>query len=321
MRISVADLLMAPWTVQVVFTAVRLNLFTILAERMMTVEEIASQCGATPNRLESLLNVCASMGLVVLEEGKYFNSHFSRIHLVEGEPRYVGDFIKHQHDIANKWDGLLAAVAGEASPETDQATDVAFHKTFIKAMNNLGMLGEAEALQNVVDLDGCQEMVDVGGGSGLYSVILCQKHPELRSTILDRRETLSITKDMIAGYKEAQRITLREADYTRDDFGEAFDVVLLSDVIYDESKAAPVLKKAWNCLRGNGILVVRGYYSDPAKSNPGVGALFVLNMLLFDPESKTMTISSLEKQIREVGFTITRVAPLTERSTLIVARK
>lgn len=321
MRISVADLLMAPWTVQVVFTAVRLNLFTILAERMMTVEEIASQCGATPNRLESLLNVCTSMGLVVLEEGKYFNSHFSRIHLVEGEPRYVGDFIKHQHDIANKWDGLLTAVAGKASPEADQATDAAFHKTFIKAMNNLGMLGEAEALQNVVDLDGCQEMVDVGGGSGLYSVILCQKHPELRSTILDRRETLSITKDMIAGYKEAQRITLREADYTRDDFGEEVDVVLLSDVIYDESKAAPVLKKAWNCLRGNGILVVRGYYSDPAKSNPGFGALFVLNMLLFDPESKTMTISSLEKQIREVGFTITRVAPLTERSTLIVARK
>lgn len=321
MRISVADLLMAPWTVQVVFTAVRLNLFTILAERMMSVEEIASQCGATRNRLESLLNVCASMGLVVLEEGKYFNSHFSRIHLVEGEPRYVGDFIKHQHDIANKWDGLLTAVAGKASPETDQATDVAFHKTFIKAMNNLGMLGEAEALRNVVDLDGCQQMVDVGGGSGLYSVILCQKHPELRSTILDRRETLSITKDMIAGYKEAQRITLREADYTRDDFGEEVDVVLLSDVIYDESKAVPVLKKAWNCLRGNGILVVRGYYSDPAKSNPFFGALFVLNMLLFDPESKTMTISSLEKQIREVGFTITRVAPLTERSTLIVARK
>ena len=321
MRISVADLLMAPWTVQVVFTAVRLNLFTILAERMMTVEEIASQCGATPNRLESLLNVCTSMGLVVLEKGKYFNSQLSRIHLVEGEPRYVGDFIKHQHDIANKWDGLLTAVAGKASPEADQATDAAFHKTFIKAMNNLGMLGEAEALQNVVDLDGCQEMVDVGGRSGLYSVILCQKHPELRSTILDRRETLSITKDMIAGYKEAQRITLREADYTRDDFGEEVDVVLLSDVIYDESKAAPVLKKAWNCLRGNGILVLRGYYSDPAKSNPLFGALFVLNMLLFDPESKTMTISSLEKQIREVGFTITRVAPLTERSTLVVARK
>jgi hypothetical protein len=312
---------MAPWTVQVVFTAVRLNLFTILAERMMSVEEIASRCGAISNRLEPLLNACASMGLVVLEEGKYFNSHFSRMHLVEGEPRYVGDFIKHQHDIAHKWDGLLTAVVDKTSAESDQATDVALHKTFIKAMNNLGMLGEAEALRDVVDLDGCQEMVDVGGGSGLYSVILCQKHPRLRSTILDRRETLSIAKEMIAGYKEAKRITLREADYTRDDFGEEVDVVLLSDVIYDESKAAPVLKKAWNCLRGKGTLLVRGYYSDPAKSNPLFEALFVLNMLLFDPESRTMTISSLEKQMCEVGFTITRVARLTERSTLMVARK
>ena len=94
-----------------------------------------------------------------------------------------------------------------------------------------------------------------------------------------------------------------------------------SDVIYDESKAAPVLKKAWKCLRGKGILLVRGYYSDSAKSNPLFEALFVLNMLLFDPESRTMTISSLEKQICEVGFTITRVARLTERSTLMVARK
>jgi SAM-dependent methyltransferase len=188
-------------------------------------------------------------------------------------------------------------------------------------MNNLGTLGEAEVLRNVVDLDGCQEMVDVGGGSGLYSVVLCQKYHELRSTILDRRETLSITKDMIAGYKEAQRITLREADYTRDDFGEEVDVVLLSDVIYDESEAALVLKKAWNCLRSDGILMIRGYYSDPAQSKPFFGALFVLNMLLFDPESKTMTISSLEKQISRAGFTITRLAPLTEISTIVVARK
>lgn len=317
-RNSISDLLIAPWTTCDVFAAIRLKIFTILSNEMMTVEELSSKCRAIPHLLKPVLDVCVSMGLMDLQNDRYMNSHFSRVYLVEGQPRYVGDLIQLQYNESKQW-GRLYTIIIENKEE--ELTDEVKHRTFIKAMNNLGMLGEAEALRDSVELSGCKLMVDAGGGSGLYSIVLCQKYPELRSIILDKRDTLIVTKEIIANYKEKVRITLRELDITKESLGENIDIVLLSDVIYDELEAVRILRNAWNCLCQNGILIIRGYYSDPDNSKPLFGALFVINQLVFDPDRKIMTISSLQKNIRNIGFTVTKISPLTERSFIIIAKK
>jgi len=321
MRNSISDLLNAPWTISVVFVAIRLKIFTILSNKMMTVEELSTNCRAIPHLLKAVLDACVSMGLIDLQNSKYMNSHFSRVYLLEGNPLYVGDYIQLLYDESKHWDKLYDIVVTGRNSNDKEPVDEAKHRTFIKAMNNLGMLGEAEALRNSVDLSKCKEMVDAGGGSGLYSISLCQKNANLNSTIIDRSQTLVITKEMISGCQGRERITLREADITKESFGKNIDVVLLSDVIYDESMTKIVLKNAWNCLRKNGILIVRGYYSDPENSKPLFGALFVLNMIVFDPNTRVMTISSLKKSLLEIGFTITRISHLTERSFAILAKK
>ncbi len=321
MKDSIHDILAAPWKNCVVSAAVRLKVFTVLSEGAMTAGEIASKCGAVPRLLKALLDACVGMGLITSQNEKYTNSQFSRAHFVEGEPQYVGDFIELLHDESRQWARLYDIILGSSNEAEGQDTSEFDHRTFTKAMNNIGMLGEAEALGNSVDLSGCTEMVDAGGGSGLYSVVLCKRYPELRSTILDTRDTLVITEEMISGFKERERITLRQADITKESFGEDIDVVLLSDVIYDESTAAPILKNAWDCLRQNGVLIIRGYYSDPEDSNPLFGALFVLNQIVFDPSRGIVTISSLRKKVQGISFTITRTSRLRERSFLLIAKK
>jgi methylase of polypeptide subunit release factors len=86
--------------------------------------------------------------------------------------------------------------------------------------NNIGNLGEAEALKDMVDLSGCKSMIDAGGGSGLYSVALCQKYPELHSTILDVKDTLAVAKEMIEDRQEKRRIVLREGDFLENPLAE-----------------------------------------------------------------------------------------------------
>jgi SAM-dependent methyltransferase len=318
---SISDLITAPWTTRVVSAAVRLKIFNVLSNGPKTVEEISADCGAVTHHMKALLDVCVSMGLIVFQDDRYMNSFFGRIYLVEGESQYLGDLIELQYDESKYWDRLYEIVSGSDDIGFEKQSEEINCRTFIKAMNNLGMSGEAEALRNTLDLSGCKEMIDAGGGSGLYSVVLCQKHPELRSTILDSSETLVITEEMVARFEEKERITFRETDITKEPFGKNIDVVLLSDVIYDETTAAPVLKNAWNCLCKKGILILRGYYSDPENSKPLFGALFVLNMLVFDPDRRIMTISSLEKKVRNTGFTVLKLSPLTERSFVLIAEK
>ena len=321
MENTIYNLISAPWKTHVVFTAVRLKIFTILSNKKMTVKEIASECGGITVPLKPLLDACVCMGLLAFKNWKYINSHFSQVCLVEGESLYIGNLIELQHDESKHWDKLYDIIIGNKKKKVKNGLGEDQHRTFITAMNNLGMLGEAESLKNSVNLTGCKNLVDVGGGSGLYSVYFCQRYPELKVTILDRKETLQITEELIADYKGMDRIILREADIIRDSFGENVDAVLLSDVIYDETIAKPVLKNAWDSMQKDGLLIIRGYYSDPEGSKPLFGALFVLNQLVFDSSRKVMTISMLQKLVTDIGFTVTNLSPLTELSIVLTAIK
>ncbi len=317
MNDSIMDLMTAPWRMHVVFAAVRLNLFSVLSDKSMTAGEIASRCGADLRILQFLLDALVSMEFLTVSKDSYSNAGFSRRYLVAGEPRYIGDLVKLQHIESSRWDRLYELL----SKDEKAAADENEHSTFIKAMDNLGNVDEAESLCNATDLSDCTRMVDAGGGSGLYSVVLCKKYPQLHSTIVDKIETLAVTRELIAGCEERKRISLREGDLESDPLGQDIDVVLLSDVIYEEASAGPILNNVHNSLTKNGLLIVRGYYSDPEGSRPLFGALFVLNELVFDPERAVMTLSSLQEKLIEYGFTIETSSPLTERSFIIISRK
>ena len=318
---TISDLVTWPWSVFSLFAASRLKVFSVVGDREMTAEEIARRCGAVPELLQALLNACVGMGLIRIEGGKYVNSDLSRAFLVEGEPSYVGDLVNLLHAEAGRWLGLSDIIRSGRQPDERRPRPAPEHRNFILAMDNLGMLGEAEALKRATDLSRCRRMVDAGGGSGLYSVVLCRKYPELRSTILDVREHLEVARELTKKHEERERIEFREANLTRDSFGENIDAVLLSDVLYDSSEAESILDNAWNCLRPGGLLIVRGYYADPEDASRTFGALFVLNMLVFDPTREVLTLSSLPRCVRERGFAGIEVSELTERSTVLTARK
>ena len=88
---SPIETLLAPWTNRVLFTAVRLRIFTILADQGMTVDEISPGMGTTTGHLEPFLDACTSLDLLLYRDGQYQNSQFSQDHLVEGKPGYIGD--------------------------------------------------------------------------------------------------------------------------------------------------------------------------------------------------------------------------------------
>jgi hypothetical protein len=318
MKNSIFDLVIAPWKTAILNTAIRLKVFTVLSDQQLSAEELAAQTNANEVFLEAILNALVCMGLLQFQKDTYNNSHLSRIYFIEGSPYYIGDFIQLLINESSKWNKLFSIVS-EGKEISDDSSES--NRTFIKAMHNMGMFGEVDALINCVDLSGCQNMIDAGGGSGIYSISLCQKYPDLKSIILDRHETLVVTKEFVSIHKESERIELRECDITKDTLGDNIDAVLLSDVTYDEIAAGKILRNAWKCLRPDGQLILRGYYFDPQNSNPLFGALFVINQLVVNPDREILTLPSLKALIEKTGYIITKVSPLTERSFIITATK
>lgn len=318
MELSLSKMLTAPWTTMAVFTAVRLNLFSIIKDKYMSADEIAAKTDYHATILDYLLRVCESIGFLSYDQGRYGNTSFSAKYLVEGEPHYVGDLIKLQYHEMENWRNLYNYILKNKFNDDSENAD---HQTFIKAMNNLGRMGEAEALTKAVDLSNCQRMADFGGGSGLYSISLCQKHPQLQAILLDKKETLEVTRKFLAKTSLKARIILQEADIVGDTLKEKYDAVLLSDVIYDARIAKPVLKNAHHCLNRGGQLIVRGYYSDPTGEDSLFSRLFVLQEIVFDPKREVLNLSSLSECIENTGFEIIHRGQLTERSQILIAIK
>lgn len=315
---SIFDLLIAPWKTAILQTAVRLKVFSALADRAMSTEALASKVNAHEYSLEALLNALVGMDLLQCRNGKYSNTQKSHIYFRDPSPYYVGDFVELVDHERERWCELFSMISRDdpkpAGPKEKQ-------ETFIKGMNNLGRLGEVEALLNAVDLTDCRELIDAGGGSGIYSSAFCRKYPDLKSTLLDRAETLDVTSELLADQVKNERIHLKVCDIMKQELGREIDAVLLSDVVYDESDASKVLQNIWKCLKVGGQLIVRGYYADPDHYNTPFAALFTVNILKFIPENRIIDFNTLKSKIQETGFEIINSGPLTERSLIIVARK
>jgi len=318
------DMIFTPWATGTLFCANQLKIFTHLAEKPMTAEELAGKLGAVPRALTSLLDTCAALKLLEKKNNRYANSLLGNIYLVEGSPLYLGDIIEVLSIESVKWGGLYDLVMGNNEEVLKkEVKEIPSHR-FTMAMNNLAMMGEADALTNAVDLSHAKKMVDAGCGSGIYSVTLCRHNPNLHATLLDKKEVLETTKKIIEKSNLRDRIKTRAADISKDTYGEQMDVVLLSDVLYqDEPLCQAILRSAYEALAPGGTLLVRGYYvnADENGSHSPFGSIFNLHQLIGDPKRKIVSVSLLSEWTEQTGFKEVKTFPLTERSHCLIAKK
>ena len=232
----------------------------------------------------------------------------------------MGDLIELESGESASWQRLYDVITSNGDARIERTEAEVDHRCFTMAMNNLGMLGEADTLANAVDLSGCKTMADVGGGSGLYSVVLCRHYAHLHATVLDVEEVLETTRQIIRDNGLQERIETRESDITKDSYGENLDAVLLSDVLYqDRATCMTIFQSAYQALAEGGKLVVRGYFADPGGLQPLSGALFALQMQLDDPGREVISIPLLDECIRQTGFRNVRAFALTEQSSCLMA--
>ena len=309
------------WRISVITTACRLGVFSRLEGHKMSLEELARDTDCVPRLLEALLDACVSMGLLRHEEGTYFNSHLSSAYLVEDRPLYLGHILEVQARGAARWNQLLDVMrTGEVATvpnEVDEQDPI-----FTLAMNDLGAHNEAEALAAAVDLSCCRTLLDVGCGSGIYAIALCRHFPQIAATLIDREQVLRTTKELVDASGLADRIHLRPGDMTVTTIPGDVDAVLLSDSLYfDPAVSMHILESVRAALNTDGTLIIRGYYHDPGGSESLFGAIFRLNLLLFNPERTPPTVRDISSQLTQVGFRNVRWFALTERSSCFVGIK
>ena len=313
----------------VVLGAARLDLFSPLGNGPVTAAEVAAQTGLPVRGVERTLNACAALGFVVKEGDRYRNSPLADAFLVKGKSTYVGNMIAQTTDRYAAWGKMPEAVKNDKPvlPLTGAELFNAPPEVLDNYVHGLFEMGRglAQRIGSLVDLSGCRSLLDVAGGSGVYSIIFCRQFPQLKATVLDLPPLLQRTRQNIVREGMTDRISVREGNYFTDDFGSGLDAILLSNMLQTEGRQTcrMVLSKAFAALNPGGKVLVHGIMPNPDRVGPLQPVLFSLFMMLVFPEGEAYPGEEIIGWLHQTGFVEGQklTLPPPAFTSLVVARK
>ncbi|MBI9113100.1 methyltransferase dimerization domain-containing protein [Maridesulfovibrio ferrireducens] len=264
---SLEDILNGFRAHQVLKAACELGVFELLSKgQSFEREEIVKRVGINGMFIRSFLLSLMEIGLINEKDEKYSNSDMAETFLVQSSPLYQGGWIEQDTGKDSRWNDLTEHLKKD-KPES-YAFDQAPKTDFIKALGQRSLRGELQGVAHeVVSWDKFSEarnVLDLGGGHGLYAIALCQVNTDLQGVIFDKPHVIPETNVFIENYEMSNRLRAQGGDIDTDDIGEGYDIVLASHVLYKFRKNMPeFFRKIRQALKPNGLLVLNHWFCSP----------------------------------------------------------
>ena len=240
--------------------AVKLGVFEALNDSAMTSEEIAGRVGTHQYSTGKLLNALTGMGYLGLKGERYSLTTDARKWLVGRSSTSLRDYILEQEFI--EWralDRLEDFLRSGAALDLHSDLGEEEWALYQRGMLNVASLSAAELARRVPVPAGARNMLDVGGSHGYHSVVLCRRHPGLRSTVLDLPEAVRYAAPLLEMEGMGDRVVHRVGDASTEDLGvETFDLVYTSNLVHhlEEEENRDLARRVARALRPGGHYVI-----------------------------------------------------------------
>ncbi len=299
---------------RVLLTASELDLFSILRGSPMTAEEIAAPRSWNIDALSVLLDALTVMGFLEKSLGRYFVPRVNRELLSKDDPRMVPHIIRHAAAGWRSWSNLTARIVGEGTPPSmdDEGHQVGASHAVSQQL--------APGIAALVRPETGRRFLDVGGGSGAYTLAFLDRDKTLDATILDRPEILPITRSYLARVGYQEKVRLVAADIAVDEWPANQDLILLSAVVSTQSSARceTMFSRAFRSLAPGGRLVIRDHIMSEDRLLPRAGALYAVQLLVCTSGGTTHTLQEIRKGLDDAGFQDIRLLQDGERMNGVI---
>ena len=291
---------------RVLLTGAELDLFTLLTPVPLPAEEVATRIGADRRAIVILLDAMAAMGFLVKQAGKYHCPPSVSSFLSAKAPNSIMPMILHMAHLWERWSGLTGVVRGAKSQEKDTSSsqDENELRAFIGAMHAIAA-PLAPRIVAAVNPGTARSLLDVGGGSGTYTLAFLQAVPEMRASLFDRPAVIEMARERLEKAGILHRVTLVPGDFYRDEFPPGHDLAFVSAIIHQNSpeQNLDLFEKGFRALVHGGRIVIRDHVMKSDRTRPKDGAIFAVNMLVGTTGGKTYTFDEIKAGLAEAGFT------------------
>jgi hypothetical protein len=294
------------------------DLFPRLSQRPMTVAELGCALGLADRPTTVMVIVLRAMGLLVADSAGRLNlTDLAREALLSTSPfdvsGYVG-FAASSPGVLEMVERLRTNRPGGTKPDEQGAIHI-YREGLKSAMEleatarrlTLALAGRARAAAPVlaqrVNLQHARLVVDVAGGSGIYSFALLQANPRLRAIIMDRPQVLKVTQELASDYGVADRVQCLPGDMFSTDLPPA-DVVLFSNVLHDWDvpEGQWLIGRAAAALPSGGRLLIHDVFLNDALDGPLPLALYAAQLFCMT-EGRVYSAAEYRDWLTQGGFT------------------
>jgi SAM-dependent methyltransferase len=287
---------------RIILSGFELGIFTVIGDDKKTSAEVSNIIKSDARATDRLMNALVVCGLLEKQNNLFSNGEFAARQLVQGKPDYLAGF-GHSVNMWNTWSQLTEAVRIGHTMRTGGENAKNWNESFIAAMHERSSK-QAPDLVAKLELTNVKKMLDVGGGSGAYSIAFVKARPDLHAVVFDLPNILSITQKYLVATGTENNISTLPGNYNSDDPGSGYDLVFMSAIVHINSpeENQSLVNKCAQALNPGGQLIIQDHIMDADRISPETGVFFALNMLVATQRGDTYTEGEIKGWMTNAGL-------------------
>lgn len=227
--------------------ACRTRFFQELGTDGLTADQIHTQLGWSPRAVIVVTTALRAMNFLSLSHnGRFQATPSAQLFLDSGSEFSLTGYLGLSAQSASVTAFLEAIERPAPSATTDSGTAFTFRSDKPSAMDDpdlarfltVSLAGRGRCVAPVLaqvapPMPHESTLLDIGGGSGFYSIAYLQANPGMKAVVWDRPEVLKVAQENAEIYDVADRLTCVGGDMFSDLFPIEPDFILVSNILHD----------------------------------------------------------------------------------------
>lgn len=303
------------------FAASELGLFEALADGPTDLDGLAARTGLTPRCARIAADAMVALGLLRRDGAAYANTATSAVFLSGATPADMRPLLRFWDRVSfPTWTGL-AATLGRGRPDR-QIFDI--DPELVPVMSagiEAATAGAAHAFAATSPVGPGGRLLDVGGGSGSWSIALAAQDPAARMTVFELPEVAAVARERVAAAGIGDRVDVLDGDVHIDGVPTGYDTFLVANVVHywGPERNRALLRAIREATEPGARIHLADFWTDPTHTSPLPAALMAGEFAMHLEEGDVYSVAECGEWLAATGWRFTGHAPLAGPISLVTA--
>jgi acetylserotonin N-methyltransferase len=305
--------------------------FVALSAQSLTTDELAARLAVGARALATHLGLLAALGFVERHDGRWRATDATRTWLHPEADGYVGPLLHRFRETQPLHAQLLATLRPQVQAEAYQSAVAEWERgemppelaRMITAFMNAHSCAAAKAVSVQPLFAQVPSLLDVGGGSAVFSIAIAKAHPSLRAMVMEIAAVCAEADRYISAAGLEARVRTQALNMFTQAWPAGHDAHFLSNILHDwsDDTCRLLVKKSFDALPSGGRIVLHEMLMDDDGCGPLPVAAFSMLMLI-GTRGRQYSLPELRGFLEPAGFTgVEAFSTGGGYYSLVVARK